>query len=909
MNKSCFLHKTIWPSGNIWHKAPNQDALAQTARTKGRLIRHHKTVRFGSPIVQTILWRESNLLNSFDQLREVDSGPIKSSDRSLLARIPTSRSKQSIEEMSRQSFPFASVLSDSTAAAAAASAMVASRTQGTGSSGLSSSFSESAWSITLEERVAVADLESFMGMIPPELKIEYTEATVLCPQLVATESHPIKFLRRERYNAWEAALKLALYWKVRKDVYGAQRCFQPLSNLDGNNGALNDRDLIILQTGFLVSLPPSGVDGRPTIFCDTSRLQATIDVGLAGADVAVSCVRCVFYMAHILSETVAGQSKGCRLMCLLRKSDVTRLASFRLQFEQLVKGLAVGVHNAYIIQSPEWGHELAFMTQGAAQVQVLAGNIMVNSPEAVSGTTPAQLASKLQFLGFSRNGLPSSLGGLWSYENFREQLIRAGLPVRGSRSPLSVAALARSEAELAFVNGGVAASRLSAHNAPLPLSTSLLESVRSGVMLHPSFRSSDAPAPVQGGLLARKDGSQFAGPSQIRTTASQLDTKQCAKRRRMSSPSKDSVESFVETPVVEEKGLLALEEALAMISDDDKAALMEARVRIPELAEKEAPPIRFLRAEDFDPWAAARRLVNYWATRKEFFEDRAFLPMNQSGEGTLSRDDVTVLRSGYITILPNDNAGRPVICGHPSRRKNHAPLPRLRLAFYMFSIICECKKTQEEGCVIISVLQRPSLDRTVREAATRLLQSLPIKVYRMHIIHPPRVERETFLGSLVPLCLKLFGKYLEHRASVHVADSREELFEKLAKHGLTEDSLPEDVGGSWKYSAFLQWLELRMCAEWELPVVGARNEQNFPCIPSYHAKPRSDLTEEEKVERKRRLNVLHSRRKRERSRVEKEVLQEQATELQDENDRLLKEKEELENLLRRAEGVVSKIEG
>lgn len=66
----------------------------------------------------------------------------------------------------------------------------------------------------------------------------------------------------------------------------------------------------------------------------------------------------------------------------------------------------------------------------------------------------------------------------------------------------------------------------------------------------------------------------------------------------------------------------------------------------------------------------------------------------------------------------------------------------------------------------------------------------------------------------------------------------------------------------------------------------------------------SEMTEEEKAERKRRMNVLHSRRRRERERVEMEVFSEQVTDLREKNWILKQENDKLEIMLREAKAEV-----
>lgn len=61
------------------------------------------------------------------------------------------------------------------------------------------------------------------------------------------------------------------------------------------------------------------------------------------------------------------------------------------------------------------------------------------------------------------------------------------------------------------------------------------------------------------------------------------------------------------------------------------------------------------------------------------------------------------------------------------------------------------------------------------------------------------------------------------------------------------------------------------------------------------------MTEAEKHDRKRKLNVIHSRRKRERERIEVEVLNEQCLEQKEQRKELEKEYGRLKTLLAQAE--------
>ena len=90
-----------------------------------------------------------------------------------------------------------------------------------------------------------------------------------------------------------------------------------------------------------------------------------------------------------------------------------------------------------------------------------------------------------------------------------------------------------------------------------------------------------------------------------------------------------------------------------------------------------------------------------------------------------------------------------------------------------------------------------------------------------------------------------------------------------------------------------------MRLEWQLPP-GTGGENVLRLFDFSGTPDLADMTEDEKVERKRRMNVLHSRRKRERERIEVEVLREQCDYLVEKNIVLRGENAALTNSLNQA---------
>jgi len=368
-----------------------------------------------------------------------------------------------------------------------------------------------------------------------------------------------------------------------------------------------------------------------------------------------------------------------------------------------------------------------------------------------------------------------------------------------------------------------------------------------------------------------------------------------------------ALESFSETPEIMAKGLSEMKEALSSLEDCEKIALVQASETAPEVVERETPMIRFLRFENYNAWAAARRLALYWRIRKDVYGPRAFLPMNLSGEGTLTREEVIAMSAGYNVLLPYDKRGRSVMCYDLARIQDRSLDTRVRISFYLVHVVSENPMSQLQGIQVLIILRTTKPDQATQKVMNRVLDANPMKILTMHVMNCPYdSERTTFLETLVPIWLRVLGVIMK-TSNILVAGTKEELMGKLSKYDFVPEGVPECLGGTWSYDMFSQWLELRTRFEWSLPPVGPKNAL-MPHVPEYSVKPRSQLTEDEKVERKRRLNVLNSRRKRERVRVEVAVFSEQVNQLRRQNLQLRSENERLEECLEAARAEVVRVE-
>jgi hypothetical protein len=105
--------------------------------------------------------------------------------------------------------------------------------------------------------------------------------------------------------------------------------------------------------------------------------------------------------------------------------------------------------------------------------------------------------------------------------------------------------------------------------------------------------------------------------------------------------------------------------------------------------------------------AAATRLANYWKMRKEIFQpSRAFLPINLTGHGAMTEEDVRVLQTGYFISLPLDQQGRSVLYADVSR-KTPGLTPSARTIFFALQCVMENEASRHDYFSILFNISNP----------------------------------------------------------------------------------------------------------------------------------------------------------------------------------------------------------
>ena len=141
--------------------------------------------------------------------------------------------------------------------------------------------------------------------------------------------------------------------------------------------------------------------------------------------------------------------------------------------------------------------------------------------------------------------------------------------------------------------------------------------------------------------------------------------------------------------------------ALTCLEKYETQELQEALEIVPELVARESAPLDFLRTEMYNPVKAAIRLAKYWKARKICFAERWLLPLNQTGAGALSMEDVEMLRTGSRVFIQRPGQGVLVIADD-SRLPRSLGVFMFRLMFYIARLYDD-EINQREGATFMFI--------------------------------------------------------------------------------------------------------------------------------------------------------------------------------------------------------------
>lgn len=341
-------------------------------------------------------------------------------------------------------------------------------------------------------------------------------------------------------------------------------------------------------------------------------------------------------------------------------------------------------------------------------------------------------------------------------------------------------------------------------------------------------------------------------------------------------------------------GTKSLLDAIEMIPDEQKSSFLKATDRCPDLLESECDFKRFLRYTDYNFWEAAQNVVEYWEFRESLFGDRAFLPLTQTA--ALTRPDVMALQTGNYVLLRRTTNGEGVLLVDRSRTLPASTTEsKLRACFYMIHhLSLEGDACNTMDCHVLVLLVTPRtvpMDSDFVRGAIKLLKVVPAK-FKLHLLLcMPRTGATPLIQTIMATGLSFASTNVDGLEVHNKAIGTPILTELESRLGLTAADFPSSIGGTWKYQTHWLWCQSKLAEE--------EHRTTLPVPAKQHRKPQSESrpTDESKRERLKSLNVIHSRKKRERRKAELEELQTHCQTLSDEKKALETENARLQQLL------------
>lgn len=256
-----------------------------------------------------------------------------------------------------------------------------------------------------EDKRAVEELMHAVSLIPAAKKASFLRAMREAPALVESESNPLWFLKLDNYNYWKAAERLVQHWSEREALF-RDRVHLPLTQT--GNGALTPDDVMSLHTGTYAILPKSP-SGQSVFFIDRGR-------ALANAT-PESRLRAAFYVLAFLAKEANVQNEGIIALSLLVSPRVQGLDhGYAHRIYRMMNTFPIKINLHLLNCLPKTGKHVLVqqvMTAGFAFASMYFGGFQVFTEK--SGP---DMLSRLTELGLAGEGVPVSVGGTWTYENF-----------------------------------------------------------------------------------------------------------------------------------------------------------------------------------------------------------------------------------------------------------------------------------------------------------------------------------------------------------------------------------------------------------------------------------------------------------------------------------------------------------
>lgn len=211
---------------------------------------------------------------------------------------------------------------------------------------------------------------------------------------------------------------------------------------------------------------------------------------------------------------------------------------------------------------------------------------------------------------------------------------------------------------------------------------------------------------------------------------------------------------------------------------------------------------------------------------------------------------------------------------------------RSRCFFYLLHVACQDEVTQTKGIVVLSSvtnrMNEPINDARFGKLCIAFAAAMPMRVHHIHLLAVAQTSAfVSIVDGLMAIEVKMISPFVGYPTDIHRGPTPDHIYAGLEKYSIPKRSVHQEYGGTWTYEEFAVWCRKQLKVEAAIY-----------------------LTAEEKAERKRQNNVIHSRQKRSRRKIEQEVLEGRAAALTSLNSKLKAKNDDLDMLLQVARETV-----
>ena len=280
--------------------------------------------------------------------------------------------------------------------------------------------------------------------------------------------------------------------------------------------------------------------------------------------------------------------------------------------------------------------------------------------------------------------------------------------------------------------------------------------------------------------------------------------------------------------------------ALLLLDEDLVQEYRQAAAAVPHLLAREAPVDVFLKAENYHPLLAAKRMAAYWRVRRKLFgPKRWLLPlMARAAGGALPPQQIQILQSGvHVVLTQTEPTPQAVLVSDLSRLPQGAEHFHPQLIFYLLSTASvACSALQTTGLTILHVIQDGYRPLILPEAQRlkQISESLPMRIAQIVVAQ----SCLTPIGKEHLLAYRLFEQHRiceannkvvseAHRAPLDclTAPTPAAMLLLLQAKNLSPAVLPVSLGGNFHYERDLgPWLAARAALEqvvWQQDIAAA----------------------------------------------------------------------------------------